>query len=131
MSLSIQDKFEIQELINRYAHNADFNSPETMRDIFTEDGRFCVAAMDIDVHGIDNIIQFFTSMRDALTGIHHITTGTIIDAGDDSNSAVASSYIQTVQVNEGATSIASIGRYQDQLQRGESGWRFLQREILM
>lgn len=130
MSLSVEDKFAIQELINRYAHNADFAAPEAMREIFANNGRFCVNAMDIDIEGIDNIISFFEQMRAALEGVHHVTTGTIIDAGDHADIATASSYIQTVQGAESGTTIASIGRYQDTLVRTDNGWRFQSRSVV-
>lgn len=130
MSLSFEDKFAIQELINRYAHNADFAEPAAMRDIFAADGTFSVAAMDISIQGIDNIIAFFEQMRASLEGVHHVTTGTIIDAGDDADSATASSYIQTVQRSDDGTTIASIGRYQDVLVRSAEGWRFKERAVV-
>jgi len=129
MSLSTDDIVEIQQLLARYTKSADIDPPETMRDIFTEDGSFVVAAMDLNISGIDNIIAFFTESRaNSAGGVFHVTSNLIVDG--DGYSATASSYLNVMQ---GGTDIKSLtmARYSDELVKTSQGWRLKTRTIVM
>ena len=49
MILTIEDKFEIQDLMGRFALAVDVEGPEAMADIFTSDARFVIEAFKLDV----------------------------------------------------------------------------------
>ena len=54
MALDIPDRLAIQELLERYCHNADYNPPERMREMFASDGIFEVPAMELRFEGVDS-----------------------------------------------------------------------------
>lgn len=126
MSASIEDQFEIQQLLARYTHAADIHPPEAMREVFATDGRFHIDAMDIDVHGIDAIVQFFTKMRPDMDGVYHVNSNLVVDI--DGHTATAVSYLTTLR--SGATpEIVGVARYEDELVKTDHGWRIQTRGV--
>lgn len=129
MSLSTDDIVEIQQLLARYTKAADIDPPETMRDIFAEDGSFVVAAMNLNISGIDNIIAYFTESRaNSAGGVFHITNNLIVDG--DGDAATASSYL-TVMQSGAEIKPLTIGRYSDELIKTNTGWRLKTRTIIL
>jgi hypothetical protein len=128
MSSSIEDHFEIEQLLARYTHAADIHPPEAMRNIFADDGRFHIEGMGIDVRGIDNIINFFTEMRSQMEGMYHINTNLVVDI--DGHTATAVSYLSTLQ-SGAEPKIVGFSRYEDDLVKTAGGWRIQARSIDM
>jgi hypothetical protein len=128
MSSSIQDQLEIQQLLARYTHAADIHPPETMREIFAADGRFHIEAMGIDLHGIDNIIGFFTEMRPSMEGVYHVNSNLVVDI--DGHTATAVSYLTTLR-SGAQPELAGIARYEDELVKTDQGWRIQSRGVDM
>ena len=126
MALSFQDQIEIQQLLARYTHCADLQPPESMRDVFTEDGVFKVEMMDIEVSGIENIITFFTDMRAATPHMRHICSNLLIEG--DGDTATARSYLQVINT-EGGAKIEALAYYSDTLVRTSKGWRLSSRAV--
>lgn len=126
MSTSMQDKFEIQELLARYTHAADIHPPETMRDIFSADGRFHIEAMGVDLHGIDAIIAYFTQMRPAMEGVYHINSNLVVDI--DGHTATAVSYLTTLRTGA-QPELVGVSRYEDELVKTDQGWRIYSRGV--
>ena len=130
MSLDPLQKLEIQELLNRYSHNADFEPPERMRELFSEDAVFEVPAMGLRFAGIDAIIAFFHSARATKPDVRHVISNAVIEGAGDS--ATSSAYLQIIDQNEGLWRLAGLGRYQDKILRGKDGkWRFTHRHIVL
>jgi len=129
MALDIQDKFAIEELLRRCCYNADYNPPESMRDIFTSDAVFEVPAMDISCQGIDNMIAFFTQSRAGFSSARHIINNVVVEG--DGDSAKSSAYLQVLRTDGGATAIVSVARYLDTLKRTADGWRLAHRSVAM
>ena len=130
MALDLNDKTAILELLNRYCHNADYNPPERMRELFTADGVFEVPAMGLRFEGIDAIVAFFTSSREASASARHIISNVVIDGSGDR--ATSSAYLQVLADRDGTMSMVAFGRYMDELTRGADGrWRLAHRSVVL
>lgn len=129
MPLDVADKFAIHELLNAYCHNADYNPPARMRNLFTDDGIFEVPAMNLRFEGIDNIIAFFTSSREANATARHVISNVVIEGSLDS--ATSSAYLQVIATRDDITTTVAFGRYLDELQRTPAGWRLKHRRVVL
>lgn len=128
MSLSTDDIVAIQQLLARYTKSADIDSPETMRDIFTADGSLIVETMDLNISGIDNIVEFFTQSRANSAGdVYHVTSNLIVDGSGDS--ATSSSYLNVMHSGKEVKQMA-LGRHIDVLVKTAEGWRIKSRSII-
>jgi ketosteroid isomerase-like protein len=129
MPLDLADKFAIHELLNAYCHNADYNPPERMRDMFTADGIFEVPAMNLRFEGIDHILAFFTSSREANATARHVISNVVIEGSGDT--ATSSAYLQVVATRDEITTTVAFGRYLDELRRTPAGWRLQHRRVVI
>ena len=130
MTLEPLEKLAINELLVRYSHNADFEPPESMRDLFTRDAVFDVPAMGLSFTGVDAIIAFFHSARETKPGVRHVISNIVVEGARDS--ATSCAYLQILEQNEGRWQCVGFGRYQDKLSRGSDGrWRFAHRHIVL
>jgi 3-phenylpropionate/cinnamic acid dioxygenase small subunit len=129
MSLEVADKYAINELLNTYCHNADYHPPERMREMFTADGIFEVPAMDLRFEGIDQIIAFFTSSRQANATARHIISNVVIEGSGER--ATSSAYLQVVGTRDDITTTVAFGRYLDELRRTPAGWRLQHRRVVL
>ena len=128
MALSAGDKAAIAELLTRYSHNADYDPPERMREVFTEDGVFEVPAMDLHAGGIDAIVAFFTASRESNPYVRHVISNVMIEG--DGDNATSCAYLQVISVQDGKITPMAFGRYMDRLRRGSDGtWRFTHRRV--
>lgn len=130
MALDIHDKFAIEELLRRYCYSADYNPPETMRELFVPEAVFEIPAMDIRCAGIDNIIAFFTQSRSGpYASARHVINNVVVEG--DGDSAKSSAYLQVLRTDNGTINTVSVGRYTDTLTRTPAGWRLVQRTVLI
>lgn len=129
MALDIQDKFAIEELLRRCCYNADYNPPDSMREIFTSDAVFEVPAMDISCRGIDNMIAFFTQSRAGFPSARHVINNVVVEG--DGDTAKSSAYLQVLRTDDGAIGVVSVARYLDTLKRTAAGWRLAHRTIVI
>ena len=98
MALDIPDRLAIQELLERYCHNADYNPPERMREMFASDGIFEVPAMELRFEGVDSIIAFFKLSRENNSSARHVISNIVIEG--DGDRAKSSSYLQVLSVKD-------------------------------
>jgi hypothetical protein len=129
MALDISDRLAIEELINLYCHNADYNPPDSMRDVFVPEAVWEVPAMDLRCEGIDAIVAFFTQSRAGFGSARHVISNLVVQG--DADRATASCYLQVIKVDEDPKQIVSFGRYQDELLRTAAGWRLRHRLVLI
>jgi uncharacterized protein (TIGR02246 family) len=130
MALSQQDKAAITELLNLYCHNADYNPPERMRDLFAPEGVFEVPAMNLHFAGVDAIIAFFTASREADASARHVISNIVIEG--DGDRATSCAYLQVISLAGGQASTVAFGRYLDTLRRDADGqWRLVHRHIAL
>jgi len=129
MSLDITERLAIENLLNRYCHCADYDPPESMRELFTADAVFEIPAMNIRCEGIDNIIAFFRSSREVNAGARHVISNVLIEG--EGHAANSSAYLQVIQTQGEGNSIAAVGRYVDLLHRDAGGWRLKHRTVVI
>lgn len=129
MALDLAQRLAIEHLLNRYCYCADYDPPESMRELFTSDAIFEIPAMNVRCEGIDNIIAFFRSSREVNAGARHVISNLLIEGeGEVANS---SAYLQVIQTQGEGNSIAAVGRYVDVLQRDSDGWRLKHRTVVV
>lgn len=130
MPLSLEDKFEIQELMNRFIQTTDLKTAEDMRPLFTPDGRFVIDAMEIDVVGIDNIVAFLEEVRGKMPGkMFHALTNFVVEG--DGDAATVSCASQALQADDGRVQHFAFGYYHDQLVRTSDGWRIKEHNLTL
>jgi ketosteroid isomerase-like protein len=128
MALPDSDKAAIHELLARYCHNADYNPPAHMREMFTADGVFEVPAMNLHFTGIDAIVGFFTASREADSSARHVISNVVVEGAGDQ--ATSSAYLQVLGLKDGQATPLAFGRYIDRLSRGADGrWRLAHRRV--
>jgi len=129
MALELEDVLAIQDLLHRYSHNADYNAPERMREVFTADASFEVPAMGLRFEGVEDIIAFFTTSREANARARHVISNAVIEGAGDS--ATSCAYLQVLEVQETTVATVALGRYFDELVRTPAGWRLRSRRVVL
>lgn len=127
MALNIEDRYQIEQLLHRYCHNADFSKPEAMRAIFIEDAVFELGAMNVRCEGIESILAFFSNARGTMPPSQHVISNLVLEG--DGDTAQSSCYMQLFSQVDGEIRVAMMGRYLDTLQRTPEGWRLAQRIV--
>jgi hypothetical protein len=128
----ISDRFEIQDLIYRYAQIIDSKDFDALRtDVFTAD-----AHIDYSVFGgsVGNLEDTITFLKQALTpelfpAHQHLNANIqICIDGDDASGRVMCFNPQEMNLPEGGTQLFMCGLwYVDKYCRTDSGWRILER----
>lgn len=121
--LSTQDRFDILDLVARYATCVDSRDLDGLAECFTEDAGFALG--ELKVKGRAAIKQFFGSMP-AGKG-RHCNSNHVIQG--DGTSATHESYIVYYSVGEkGAVVPAFLGNYKDRLTKSADGrWLIAER----
>lgn len=127
MTLSVEDRLDIADVLVRYATGIDRRDWATFRSCFTVD---CVADYGQigQWKGVEEITEFMVAAH-ALAGQtqHSITNQTII--GTDTG-ASARSYVDSIVMGpDGTEGIQAVGFYDDELVRADGGWRIAQRRF--
>lgn len=125
--LSTEDRLALHELIARYAHLLDLGGVDRLGEIYTQDARFTVAALDVDIKGLPALIEFFAATMAQMSTVRHVITNVFTEAtGKDT--ADLHAYLQIV---DGATkAITTVGVYHDNCVRTPYGWRVAVRSVL-
>ncbi|MFH0261470.1 nuclear transport factor 2 family protein [Vibrio mediterranei] len=128
MSLTTADRMEIQDLMGRFALAVDVNGPEAMRDLFVEGGRFIVDDLQINLQGIDNIINWIKDSADTFpSGLTHIQSNFVIDG--DGDEAQLSCVSQAILSHDGDIKHFVVGRYFETLVKTPAGWRLKEHKL--
>lgn len=122
MTLSIQDKVEMQELMARFALAVDMKEPDKMQDFFVEEGEFLIEAMDIKLQGTQNIISWIKENADSFPpNLNHVQSNFVIDG--DSSEARLQCISQAIQTINREVKPFILGRYDETLVKTQDGWR--------
>ena len=131
-SLSSEDRWEIQDVIHRYAWALDTGDVERFVECFCADGVLIWDAFETPDRyaGADALRRFATFLRDLpnSAGRQHLVCNTLIEGASDE--ARASSYVVVcTRQGEGPHLLGVMGWYEDIFQRSEPGWRIRERVI--
>ena len=129
------DERACERLIATYCHLVDFGDAPGIADLFTEDGRWTSAEVDMD--GRDAIRAGFTR-RQAVTRrqSRHLCTNVVVDV--DGDEATALCYLVNYRHDSETGTAESpapagipkyVGEYRDRFVRTGEGWRFQQRQF--
>jgi uncharacterized protein (TIGR02246 family) len=124
----------IENVLNRYSIAYDDNDMAEMADTFAEDAVLSMRIADGDLIGpFEGKTAVMKLMTDSLASQtdqrRHVTTNIVVRKETD-DSAVVSSYLTLISVKDGAATVLSTARYEDELRReGDGAWRFTKRHI--
>jgi SnoaL-like domain len=129
MSLTADDRLEIQEVYSRYAHYYDFGRAEELAGLFTEDGVFYRPGLEPLV-GRQAVSDLVSERFQSAPGCSHHMTNLYFDEVE--NGVVKGhGYAIVLRVAPGDTlRCRNLGWYDDGLLRTDDGWKFSSREFL-
>jgi hypothetical protein len=129
MSLSSDDTTNIVQLYSRYSTALDTGDAVGFANCFVPDGLFNNGINVIEGH-VD-ISKFAEQTHSAMPGMRHNATNIVVDEiGERGDKASGSAFLIGYLVNDGYKVIVT-GRYIDELERTDSGWRFTKRVFEM
>lgn len=129
--LTAEDRIDIQELLARRAHAADYADADAWAATFTDDGVLQqpdvvldlpggASEMQTKVEGTEQLREFIAASFPNIIGLRHWLGNVVTEAAGDG--AVAYSYFNVVDTGKGAASVVT-GRYTDTLRRTDDGWK--------
>ena len=128
----LSDRFEIQDLVFRYAELVDSKHIEALRDVFTEDAHIDYSAMGGSVGDLETTLAF---LKDALSSevfpaSQHLNANVQVELqGDTATGRVMCFNPMEMKMPDGGTQLFMLGLwYVDEYRRTDSGWRICRRE---
>ncbi len=127
----ISDRFEIQDLVFRYAHLIDSRQFDQLRDVFTED-----AFVDYSVYGgsvgdLDTTIEFLEQAvtRELFPNCQHLNANVQVSLhGDTASGRVMCFNPMEMNLPGGDSQTYMLGLwYVDEYRRTAAGWRICRR----
>lgn len=128
-------RHEIENTLNRYALGYDDGDLALVEDTFTPDAVLSMRVAGGDLagpfEGRDAIMELFRSSAASQQGQQrrHITSNVIVDAEGDR--AHSTAYVTIFTAANGSLEAVSTGKYEDELVRTSSGWKFTKRHIAL
>jgi hypothetical protein len=132
MALSTQelsDRFEIQDLLFRYADCIDQRKFDDLREVFTEDALIDYTVFGGPEGGTEEIIKFLSEALPLFKNYQHLNANMQISVnGDTGSGRIMCFNPQELITGEGETHIFMLGLwYCDKYRRTEKGWRICER----
>ena len=124
-ALALADKWEIQELVAKYAYAIDHRQAQAWADLFTVDGQFISAGIK-RAQGRDELIEYVERAQRTGNQIRHWTCNMLIEG--DAESARLRLYVMAVDVAQTIRPYL-MGEYDDQLVKVEGQWKFKVRNV--
>ena len=125
MSLTAQDRAEIQNLAGRYSQALDDRDAEAWASVWTDAGVMEMVSQERWITG--EALRALAAPGDSTPQARHMPSTFVIDG--DGDEATMSSYVTVVRCDDPAK-IVFQGRYQDQIQRVAGAWKLAHRTIL-
>lgn len=128
------EAFEAREGVRRtialYAQLLDGGRLEAWGALFEENARFSVYGRTIE--GRDAIVREIGGMQPPPDRpVKHVCLLPVVDLVDGGRARAWTDFSAFATGEDGAVTIATIGRYHDELIRAEARWRFAARTIVM
>lgn len=122
----LEDRFEIQDLIVRYATLLDDAQWDALGELFAEDGVF--GSPHSTTVGRSAVIENFKVKHAPFTWTWHDPHGITVDFVDDDHAR--GTVIAYAELGNGATTVVTSIRYLDDYRREGGRWRFARRTVL-
>ncbi len=128
----MSDRFEIQDLVYRYAELLDSRQVEGLRDVFTEDAHIDYSALGGSVGDLETTLAFLAEAlnRDLFPASQHLNANVQIELhGDTATGRVMCFNPMHMNLPEGGSQVFMLGLwYVDEYRRTAEGWRICRRE---
>ena len=127
MSVKVEDKLEISELLSRYNLSMDRNDVEGWLNTWLDDGAFI--ANFGEARGKKELEELMKRiLSEFASGKRHVTTNLIV-GGEEKNGVGVISYLTVIDAKTKPSIVAS-GLYKDILQKDDkNNWKFLHRRL--
>jgi hypothetical protein len=133
MALTLEDKWAIQEVINRFCHWSDYGEWDKLRGLFTADCVTELVGLDTRFCGPDQQVTHARHSDEHARGRNrHYNHNLVIDPVGDGQ-AWARYFIQQLVAEQeyGKTQLGATGRIEDRLLRTADGWKIAERRVHM
>lgn len=125
MSLTAEDRAEIQNLAGRYSQALDDGDPDAWAEVWTADGVMEMVTQERWITG--DSLRALAARDDSTPQGRHMPSTFVIDGEGDE--ASMSSYVTVVRCDDPAR-IVFQGRYVDKIRRVGGSWKLAHRTIL-
>lgn len=128
----ISDRFELQDLVFRYAQLIDAKDIETLRtEIFTEDAHIDYSAMGGSVGNVDETLEFLKASltNEIFPNTQHLNANVQIAVDGDTGTGRVMCYNpMEMGLQDGEKQVFFLGLwYVDEYRRTDQGWRISRR----
>lgn len=128
----MSDRFEIQDLVFRYAELVDARHIEGLREVFTEDAYIDYSAMGGSMGDLETTLTFLSTAlsRDVFPNSQHLNANVQIEVnGDSASGRVMCFNPMQITLPDGGSQLFMLGLwYVDEYRRTPAGWRICRRE---
>lgn len=122
------DKAEILEILNLYGLALDAHQWDLFDRIFTQDVIAEFGPAGAAWKGLETFKRSFADFHDRLDGHQHTMMGQLVHVdGDTANAFSYGNWLLIREAAEGGPTWLGTGWYDDELVRGENGWRIQRR----
>ncbi len=127
----ISDRFEIQDLVYRYAHLVDQQQVDELRSVFTEDAFIDYSVFGGSVGDLETTLEFLKNAltRELFPNSQHLNANVQVELdGDAAKGRVMCFNPMEMSMPDGGTQTYFLGLwYVDEYRRTEDGWRISKR----
>lgn len=125
MTLSLEDRLAVTELISLHGHLVDDGSLDRMAELFTDDVVYDLTEYgQPPLRGVEAIREAAWALGAANPVAHHVTNVVVTSSGEDVASARSKGF--GVQADGTCGSVT----YDDTLVRTAAGWRIARRKVI-
>ena len=128
MTLSLEDKIELIELVGRYGDALDDENWDALDDIFTADATFAIPALNASMTGIEDIKKFM-DQSGHLHPAAHLMTNVYSQQTADGVELRSRVILPRTQTQEDGSATMIHGSYYDTVIKTDAGWRIREREF--
>ena len=131
MSLTLEDKFDIQQLCARYYVSTDEKDVDGFMDCWIDDDEIFFESEFGNFKGRQEIRDFEDNHvhRGMAVGKRHLLGNVIIEDGEDDNTAYVTSYLVVMEVAEIPQIVATAIYRKSKAVKTDAGWKFVHRKM--
>jgi anthranilate 1,2-dioxygenase small subunit len=138
-------RLELEDLYTRYAACLDSDALEAWPEFFTEDCAYRVTSAENYEAGLPLGLIYATSknmLKDRVSALReaniyepqryrHVISGITIERASAEGLEVAANFLVVRTMQDGEMSLFAVGRYLDQIVRGEARWKFARKIVVL
>jgi anthranilate 1,2-dioxygenase small subunit len=142
---AIVRRFEIEDLYTDYAACLDSDALEHWPDFFTEDCAYRITSAENYEAGLPLGLIYATSRKmlvDRVSALRdaniyepqryrHLISGIRIEQESADGIGVSADFLVVRTMQDGGMTMFAVGRYLDRLRRGDAGWRFARKIVVL